>query len=113
MNPLLTRLHPYPFERWRELTQDIVPPANLAPISLGIGEPKHATPALIEEALVKAFPGLSSYPATLGEAALREAICAWVHRRYGVSLDAATQVLPVTGSREALFAFAQDRKSVV
>ena len=107
MNPLLSRLHPYPFERWRELTQDIVPPANLAPISLGIGEPKHATPALIEEALVRAFPGLSSYPATLGEAALREAICNWVQRRYGVGLDAATQVLPVTGSREALFAFAQ------
>ena len=110
MNPLLSRLHPYPFERWRELTQDIVPPTNLAPISLGIGEPKHATPALIEEALVKAFPGLSSYPATLGEAGLREAICGWVQRRYGVSLDAATQVLPVTGSREALFAFAQTVK---
>jgi len=107
MNPLLSRLHPYPFERWRELTQDIVPPANLTPISLGIGEPKHATPRFIEEALVKAFPGLSSYPTTLGEAGLREAICGWVHRRYGVSLDATTQVLPVTGSREALFAFAQ------
>jgi len=107
MNPLLSRLHPYPFERWRELTQDIVPPANLTPISLGIGEPKHATPRFIEEALVKAFPGLSSYPTTLGEAGLREAIRGWVHRRYGVSLDATTQVLPVTGSREALFAFAQ------
>ena len=107
MNPLLARLHPYPFERWRELTRDIVPPAHLAPISLGIGEPKHATPALIEEALVKAFDGLSSYPATLGEVGLREAIAGWLHRRYGVSVDAARQVLPVTGSREALFAFAQ------
>ena len=107
MNPLLARLHPYPFERWRELTRDIVPPVHLAPISLGIGEPKHAAPALIEEALVKAFPGLSSYPATLGEAGLRNAICGWLQRRYGVALDAATQVLPVTGSREALFAFAQ------
>ena len=107
MNPLLARLHPYPFERWRELTRDIVPPPHLAPISLGIGEPKHAAPALIEEALVKAFSGLSSYPATLGEPGLREAICGWVQRRYGVVLDAATQVLPVTGSREALFAFAQ------
>ena len=107
MNPLLARLHPYPFERWRQLTQDIVPPAHLAPISLGIGEPKHATPGLIEEALVRALPGLSSYPATLGEAGLRDAICGWVQRRYGVQLDAGTQVLPVMGSREALFAFAQ------
>ncbi len=107
MNPLLARLHPYPFERWRELTRDIVPPAHLAPISLGIGEPKHAAPVLIEEALVKAFPGLSSYPATLGEPALREAIAAWLLRRYRVNVDPAQQVLPVTGSREALFAFAQ------
>ncbi len=107
MNPLLARLHPYPFERWRELTRDIVPPAGLAPISLGIGEPRHATPALIEEALVKALPGLSSYPSTLGEPALREAIAGWVQRRYGVVLDPASQVLPVNGSREALFAFAQ------
>ena len=107
MNPLLARLHPYPFERWRELTRDIVPPAGLAPISLGIGEPRHATPALIEEALVQALPGLSSYPSTLGEPALREAIAGWVQRRYGVVLDPAGQVLPVNGSREALFAFAQ------
>jgi N-succinyldiaminopimelate aminotransferase len=107
MNPRLALLHPYPFERWRALTQDIVPPTGMAPISLGIGEPRHKTPALIEEALVRALPGLSSYPATLGEPALREAITSWVQRRYGVALDAGTQVLPVTGSREALFAFAQ------
>ncbi len=107
MNPLLARLHPYPFERWRELTRDITPNPALRPISLGIGEPKHATPALIEEALVKAFSGLSSYPATAGEPVLREAICGWVQRRYGVTLDADRQVLPVTGSREALFSFAQ------
>ncbi|HLL17588.1 MAG TPA: succinyldiaminopimelate transaminase [Rubrivivax sp.] len=107
MNPLLQRLHPYPFERWRELTRDIVPNAAYQPISLGIGEPKHATPALIEEALVQALPQLSSYPATLGESALREAICGWVQRRYGVLLDAGTQVLPVNGTREALFALAQ------
>jgi len=107
MNPLLARLHPYPFERWRELTRGITPSAAHAPISLGIGEPKHATPALIEEALVKGFQGLSAYPATLGEPALREAIAGWVLRRYGVTLNPATQVLPVTGSREALFSFAQ------
>ena len=107
MNPRLERLHPYPFERWRELTKDIVPAAGLAPIGLGIGEPRHQTPALIEEAIVKALPGLSSYPSTIGDVALRQAIADWVHRRYGVALNADTQVLPVTGSREALFAFAQ------
>ena len=69
MNPLLQRLHPYPFERWRELTAGITPNPAYKPISLGIGEPKHATPALIEEALMKALPGLSSYPATAGEPA--------------------------------------------
>ena len=107
MNPLLARLHPYPFERWRELTQDIVPNPAFKPISLGIGEPKHATPALIEDALTRALPTLSSYPATQGEPALREAIAGWVRRRYEVTLDAQAQVLPVNGSREALFSFAQ------
>ena len=107
MNPLLARLNPYPFERWRELTRDIVPPAHLTPISLGIGEPRHATPALVHDALVQAFPGLAAYPATLGEPVLREAVAGWLQRRYGVAADPSTQVLPVSGSREALFAFAQ------
>ena len=107
MNPLLRRLHPYPFERWRELNRGVIAPAGLRPIGLGIGEPRHATPALIEEAIVAAMSGLSSYPATAGEPALREAMAAWVHRRYRVQLDPATQVLPVNGSREALFAIAQ------
>lgn len=107
MNPLLQRLHPYPFERWRELTAGIVPPAHLKPISLGIGEPRHKTPALIEQALVQALPMLSSYPATVGEPALREACAGWLQRRYGVAVDPGTQLLPVNGTREALFAFAQ------
>ncbi len=107
MNPLLARLHPYPFERWRELTAGITPNPAFRPISLGIGEPKHATPALIEEALMKALPTLSAYPATLGEPALREAMAAWVQGRYGVVLNPGTQLLPVNGSREALFALAQ------
>jgi len=107
MNPRLALLHPYPFERWRELTSDIRPAAHLPPISLGIGEPRHKTPALIEEALMQALPALSSYPATAGEPALREAVAGWVRRRYGVTLDPGTQVLPVNGTREALFAFAQ------
>jgi N-succinyldiaminopimelate aminotransferase len=107
MNPLLQRLHPYPFERLRELTRGITPSAAHRPISLGIGEPRHPTPALIEQALIAGFPGLSAYPATAGEPAMREACAGWVQRRYGVTLDPATQVLPVNGSREALFALAQ------
>ncbi|MBN8492452.1 MAG: succinyldiaminopimelate transaminase [Burkholderiales bacterium] len=107
MNPLLSRLHPYPFERLRELSAGIVPAAAYSPISLGIGEPRHATPALVEEALVAALPGLSSYPATAGTPALREAFAGWLHRRYGVTVDPHTQTLPVNGSREALFALAQ------
>lgn len=107
MNPLLARLHPYPFERLRALTRDIVPNPALKPISLGIGEPRHATPALVKEALTGSLAGLAVYPATAGEPKMREACAGWVQRRYGVSLDPATEVLPVNGSREALFALAQ------
>jgi N-succinyldiaminopimelate aminotransferase len=107
MNPLLQRLHPYPFERLRELTRGIQPSTAHRPISLGIGEPRHPTPPLVEQALVGALAGLSSYPATAGEPALREAVAGWLQRRYNVSIDPHTQVLPVNGSREALFALAQ------
>ncbi len=107
MNPLLARLHPYPFERLRKLMADVAPSHDHRPISLGIGEPRHATPALVEDAIRTSLGGLSTYPATAGTPALREACAAWVQRRYGVTLDAATQVLPVNGSREALFALAQ------
>jgi N-succinyldiaminopimelate aminotransferase len=107
MNPLLSRLHPYPFERLRALTKDIVPNPAFKPIGLGIGEPRHATPELIKQAIVENLKGLASYPATAGEPALRQTIAAWVMRRYGVAVDPMTQVLPVGGSREALFALAQ------
>lgn len=107
MNPLLQRLHPYPFERLREVTQGIAPSTSFKAISLGIGEPRHATPTLVEEALRAALPGLSVYPSTAGELALREAMAAWCGRRYGVNLNPGTQILPVNGSREALFAIAQ------
>lgn len=107
MNPLLAKLHPYPFERLRALTRDISPNPAFKPISLGLGEPRHATPALIQQALVDNLKGLASYPATSGDPSLRQAICDWMTRRYGVVLDPATQVLPVNGSREALFALAQ------
>ena len=107
MNPRLSLLHPYPFERWRELSRGIQPPTGLRPISLGIGEPRHPTPPLVEQALAGAMAGLSSYPATAGDPALRNACAGWLQRRYGVHVDPATQVLPVCGSREALFSLAQ------
>ncbi len=107
MNPLLASLQPYPFERLRALTRQITPNAAFKPISLGIGEPKHPTPSVITDALIANLKGLASYPATAGESALRTAIAQWITRRYGVSLEETRQVLPVNGSREALFALAQ------
>lgn len=85
----------------------VTPSAAHRPISLGIGEPRHATPRFIQEALADGLAGLASYPSTAGEPRLREACAAWMQRRYGVAVDPATQVLPINGSREALFAFAQ------
>jgi len=107
MNPLLQRLQPYPFERLRALFQGVTPNPALRPISLGIGEPKHATPPFLAETLATSLDGLSAYPATAGEPKLRQSCAAWLQRRYGVSVDAATQVLPVNGTREALFSLAQ------
>ena len=107
MNPKLNDLQPYPFERLKQLFAGVQPEAQLRPISLGIGEPKHATPQLIKDALVTALDGLAVYPATAGEPALRQACANWLQRRYSVSLNPDTQILPVSGSREALFSFAQ------
>jgi N-succinyldiaminopimelate aminotransferase len=108
MNPDLDRLQPYPFERLRKLFVGVTPPADLAPINLSIGEPRHATPPFILEAYTQALPGLANYPATAGVPELRTAIAAWAQRRFQLkALDPATQVLPVSGSREALFSFAQ------
>jgi N-succinyldiaminopimelate aminotransferase len=107
MNPRLELLQPYPFERYRALLAGVTPVAQ-TPVRLSIGEPQHATPALLREALVEHLYGLAAYPATAGLDLLREALAGWFRRRYSLSrLDAATQVLPVNGSREALFAFAQ------
>jgi len=107
MNPLLTTLHPYPFERLKELFASVTPNSAYRHISLGIGEPRHATPQLVLDALAGATGELAAYPPTAGSAALRQACSRWVERRYGVGLDPATQILPVNGSREGLFAFAQ------
>ncbi|NQW79617.1 MAG: succinyldiaminopimelate transaminase [Polaromonas sp.] len=107
MNPLLSRLQPYPFERLRQLHAKVTPNPAYRPISLGIGEPRHATPELIKTALTASLAGLASYPGTLGEPALRQSMADWLHRRYGVTVDSAKQLLPVNGSREALFALTQ------
>jgi len=108
MNPLLSRLQPYPFERLRQLHAGVTPNPAYPAISLGIGEPRHATPQLIKDALTGSLAGLASYPGTLGEPRLRRTISDWLARRYsGLPVDAATQILPVNGSREALFALAQ------
>jgi N-succinyldiaminopimelate aminotransferase len=108
LNPRLEQLQSYPFQRLTALLAGNQPPSSVKPVSLHIGEPKHPTPAFIRDTLVASLGGLSAYPATLGSDALRLAIAQWIARRYGITQpDPATQVLPVNGSREALFAFAQ------
>jgi N-succinyldiaminopimelate aminotransferase len=108
MNPRLQSLQPYPFEKLRGLFEGVTPPPGLAHISLGIGEPRHPTPELIKRALSENLAKLAAYPPTAGGDALRQAIAGWLVRRYGLrAIDWKTEVLPVNGSREALFAFAQ------
>jgi N-succinyldiaminopimelate aminotransferase len=107
VNQRLSRLQPYPFERLRTLLAGIAPPA-VAPIRLSLGEPQHATPDLIRRAVADHMDGFSVYPTTAGMDRLRETIAAWFCRRYALPhLDPASEVLPVNGTREALFAFAQ------
>lgn len=108
MNRDLDKLQPYPFQKLAKLFGEVTPNAALKPISLHIGEPKHATPTFIKDALIAGLDGLANYPTTIGSDALRSAIANWLTRRYSIPMpDAKTQVLPVNGSREALFAFAQ------
>ncbi|MFA6051917.1 MAG: succinyldiaminopimelate transaminase [Methylobacter sp.] len=110
MTPNLKHLHPYPFEKLAQLKQGIVPPANKPHIALSMGEPTHATPHLIQEALLTHLHGLANYPTTKGIPELRQAIAEWISRRFQFPADAVnpeTQVLPVNGTREALFSFAQ------
>lgn len=108
MNPLLDHLQPYPFQKLSALFKGVTANAAYTPVSLHIGEPKHATPQFICDALSANLGGLANYPTTVGSDALRNSIAGWLQQRYGLpALDAKTQVLPVNGSREALFAFAQ------
>ncbi len=107
MNPHLSQLQPYPFEKLRALFAGVTPNPQYKEIKLSIGEPQHPTPAFIMEALAGGLKGLANYPTTQGIPALRQAIAAWCQRRYGLELNAETEILPVNGSREALFSFAQ------
>ena len=108
MNSNLSKLQPYPFQRLRDLFTGITPNAAYQPVNLSIGEPKHDTPAFIKQALIDHLAGLATYPTTAGVPELRQAIANWATRRYGILLlDIEKEIVPVNGSREALFAFAQ------
>ena len=108
MNPNLDRLQSYPFQKLNALLAGVTPNPGLKPISLYIGEPKHPTPAFIKKALADNLDGLASYPTTLGGEGLRIAIAGWLKQRYGLAaIDPQSEIIPVNGSREALFAFAQ------
>lgn len=108
MNPDLDLLQPYPFQRLASLFEGARPDPALRPISLGIGEPKHPTPERIRQAIRDNLDGLAAYPGTAGSETLRRSMADWLARRHGLrALDWKTQVLPVNGSREALFAIAQ------
>ncbi|MBL8405553.1 MAG: succinyldiaminopimelate transaminase, partial [Dechloromonas sp.] len=107
MNPHLAQLQPYPFEKLRALFAGVTPNPQHKEIKLSIGEPQHATPAFIMDALAGGLKGLANYPTTQGLPALRQAIAGWCQRRYGLDLNPETEILPVNGSREALFSFAQ------
>ena len=108
MNSNLDRLQPYPFEKLRQLFEDLTPPQDKAPIALSIGEPRHPSPAFVLEAVSENLQRLANYPGTAGLPELRRTIASWLERRFQLpAVDADTQVLPVNGTREALFAFAQ------
>jgi N-succinyldiaminopimelate aminotransferase len=108
VNPDLERLQTYPFQKLNLLLEGVKPDPSRKLIPLYIGEPKHPTPEFIKRSLVDSLDGLASYPLTVGTVELREAIAGWLKRRYHLdSVDPATEVIPVTGSREALYAIAQ------
>jgi N-succinyldiaminopimelate aminotransferase len=109
MNPNLSKLSLYPFERLAQLIKGIVPPPSKSPIVLSIGEPKHTTPEFIVEAAISHLHGLATYPATRGTEALREAIATWLTQRFHLpagAIDSEYHILPINGTREALFAIA-------
>ena len=110
MNPDLNRLQPYPFEKLAKLKDVVTPNSELAHIALSIGEPKHAPPAFVLDTLAQSLDKIANYPLTRGTPELRQSIANWLVNRFKVpadSLDIEKNILPVNGTREALFAFAQ------
>ena len=108
MNPYLQDLHPYPFQKLSQLMTKVTPPTDREPIMLSIGEPKHAAPEFVKQALQGALDDLEKYPSTRGDASLRETIAWWLEKRFKLpTIDPETHILPVAGTREALFAFTQ------
>lgn len=110
MNPGLAKCHPYPFEKLAQLKNGIIAPSEKTPIALSIGEPAHPTPTFIRQALFDHIKGLGTYPTTKGILTLRQAIADWLSARFNIpqeAIDPETQVLPVSGTREALFSIAQ------
>ncbi|MCW9008200.1 MAG: aminotransferase class I/II-fold pyridoxal phosphate-dependent enzyme, partial [Marinobacter sp.] len=110
MNPNLDRLHPYPFEKLAKLKAGISVPDHLRPISLGIGEPKHPSPDFVKQVIANNLDKLANYPTTRGTDELREAISGWATRRFNLkagSLSAANNIVPVNGTREAIFSLVQ------
>ena len=110
MNPYLQKLQPYPFEKLTRLKRGATVPKNKSPISLSLGEPQHTTPRFISETIISHLHGLTKYPSTRGIPELRAAISEWLSLRYSIpteKIDPETNILPVNGTREALFSFAQ------
>ena len=110
MNPELDKLHPYPFEKLATLKSGITPNPDLDHIALSIGEPKHPAPEFVMQELQQQLSGVSAYPLTKGIPELRQAITDWLIPRFKLpanSLNHDHNVIPVNGTREALFAFAQ------
>lgn len=107
MNPDLQLLHPYPFEKLAQLKKGVAPKTTQSPIALSIGEPKHPPPQIALDAFTHALSDFGRYPVTGGSAELKDAIARWASKRYGLNQLEAHQILPVNGTREALFAFAQ------
>ena len=110
MNPHLSQLQPYPFEKIRKLLEHVAPPPGSTSISFAMGEPKHPAPSFVLDVLNRNLAKLALYPTTKGSDALRESICRWLSQRFGLApalLNPGRHVLPVNGTREALFSFAQ------
>jgi len=110
MNPDLAHLQPYPFEKLASLKQGITPPQGLNHIALSVGEPKHPTPSFITETLIEHLHGLGQYPSTKGIESLRVTIAHWLANRFSIdqkNIDPSCHILPVSGTREALFSIAQ------